>query len=151
MTIETHSLNALLKFDNQRKYWLQLRSGDFEDREMPPILINRVQKKGFIQCQTLDLVKLNRRVSDSANEVVMLSDAVIEKLLDTLRSQIPHLFRVCESIALLDMLASFSHHVITNDYVRPKITRTLALDSARHPMIENVSSINSCNPTVTAF
>jgi DNA mismatch repair protein MSH4 len=71
----------------------------------------------------------------------MLSDKVIQELLDVIRTYVPELFRVCEAIALLDMVASFAQSATTRDYVRPEIGDTLALKSARHPICERVSAV----------
>lgn len=135
---EDHDLPCQLKFDHDRKYWLRLRESDVEGRDLPEILINRVRKKGFVECQTMALVKLNNRITDSHNEAVMLGDGVIQDLLDAIRRHIPDLFRVCESISMLDMLASFGQLATTRDYVRPELGQTLALKAARHPICEAV-------------
>jgi DNA mismatch repair protein MSH4 len=42
-----------------------------------------------------------------------MSDKAIRELLEKLRDEIPSLFRVCESIAMLDMVASFGQLVVT--------------------------------------
>lgn len=83
-------------------------------------------------------MQLNNRITDSHNEAVMLSDKVIQELLDGIRAHAPDLFRVCEGLALLDMIASFGQVVTTRDYVRPEIDETLALKGARHPICERV-------------
>lgn len=97
-----------------------------------------MRKKDKIECQTLSLVKLNLRLSDTSNEVVIRSDAVVQALLKELRHDAPHLFRVCESVALVDMISSFAQLATTQDYVRPEIGTTLALKSARHPVLDKV-------------
>jgi len=73
----------------------------------------------------------------------MLSDKVIQQLLDSIRGYVPELFRVCEGIALLDMIASFAQSATTRDYVRPEIGEALALKGARHPICERVSTLPS--------
>ncbi|ENH63259.1 MutS protein like protein 4 [Fusarium oxysporum f. sp. cubense race 1] len=133
---EVHGLDANLRYDNGRKYWLRLRAADFDDRPLPDLLINVVRKKDKIECQTLDLVKLNLRLSDTSNEVVIRSDKVVQDLLKELRSDVPHLFRVCESVALVDMISSFAQLATTRDYVKPDLSTTLALKSARHPVLD---------------
>ncbi|KAG6354285.1 hypothetical protein INS49_004890 [Diaporthe citri] len=129
-------LAADLKFDNRRRYWLRFRCSDFEDGLIPNALINYVRKKEFLECQTLQMVKLNQRMTDSVDEVIMQSDKVVRHLLDSIRADIPQLFRVCESIALLDMLASFGQTVTTRDYSRPQLKDALALKAARHPIFD---------------
>ncbi|KAF5971216.1 hypothetical protein FBULB1_9356 [Fusarium bulbicola] len=133
---EAHGLDANLRYDNGRKYWLRLRAADFDDRPLPDLLINVVRKKDKIECQTLDLVKLNLRLSDTSNEVVIRSDKVIQDLLKELRSDVPHLFRVCESVALVDMITSFAQLATTRNYVKPDLSTTLALKAARHPVLD---------------
>lgn len=138
MAIENYRVNVTLRFDNGRKYWLRLKAADFEDVALPDVFINAVRKKDKIECQTLDLIKLNLRLSDTTNEVVIRSDAVVHQLVKELRQEAPALFRVCESVALVDMLSSFAHIATTRDYVRPEITGTLALKAARHPILDKV-------------
>lgn len=128
-----------LVFENKRKYWLKFRCAEFENGVVPSLLINLVRKKDFLECQTLQMVKLNQRITDSVDEVIMQSDKVVQQLLDAIRVEIPHLFKVCESIALLDMLASFGQTVTTRDYVKPELKDTLALKAARHPILDVVS------------
>ncbi|POS75070.1 MutS domain V [Diaporthe helianthi] len=130
-------LAADLKYDNRRRYWLKFRCCDFEDGRIPGSLINYIRKKEYLECQTLQMVKLNQRMTDSVDEVVMLSDKVVRHLLESIRADVPQLFRVCESIALLDMLASFGQTVTTRDYTRPQMKDALALKAARHPIYDS--------------
>lgn len=138
---------AEVKYDNRRKFWLRLDANDLEDRGPPEVFINTVSRNKWIECQTLKLVQLNNRITDSHNEAVMLSDTVIQELLEEVREHVPELFRVCEGIALLDMMASFAQSATTRDYVRPEITGTLALKNARHPICER-ASIHAKEPAI---
>ncbi|RDA90109.1 hypothetical protein CP533_2581 [Ophiocordyceps camponoti-saundersi (nom. inval.)] len=133
---EEFRIRATLKFDNGRKYWLRLKAGMFQGRTLPPIFINQVRKRDAVECQTLDLVKLNVRLSDTSNEVVIRSDVVVRDLMQDLRQASPQLFRVCESVALVDMITSFAQLATTRGYIRPEMTDTLALKSARHPIMD---------------
>lgn len=140
--IGEHDISAQTKYDPRRKFWLRLDRSEFEDRELPGVLINCVRKGAWIECQTLALIQLNNRLTDSSNEAIMLSDKVIQELLDGIRAHVPHLFQVCEGIGLLDMIASFGQSATTRDYVRPELGDTLALKAARHPICERVGHDN---------
>ncbi|POS85874.1 hypothetical protein EPUL_001997 [Erysiphe pulchra] len=133
-------INAETRYDNSRRYYLRILEVEFEERSVPEILINCYRTKGYIECQTLDLVKLNQRIEDSHQEVILMSDKTIQELIDNVRGEIPILFQICESIAMLDMITAFSHIAITNEYVRPEITDYLAIKSGRHPVREKVHS-----------
>lgn len=115
-----------------------MKAAEFEGRSIPDIFVNQVKKRGVIECQTLDLKKLNHRVYESAMEAINQSDKVIQELLDSIRLQVRDLFRVCEAVALLDMLAAFAQLATIKGYVRPELTGTLALKSAKHPLLDAV-------------
>ncbi|KAI9053310.1 hypothetical protein LZ554_002273 [Drepanopeziza brunnea f. sp. 'monogermtubi'] len=139
---QRYEMVAETKYDNARRYYLKLFERDFEGRDIPDILINRFQKKGCIECQTLDLVKLNQRIEGSHQEVVLMSDQTVQELIDNIRGDIPTLFRVCESIAVLDMITAFAHLATTADpqaeYTRPQIADAIAVGSGRHPIKERI-------------
>jgi DNA mismatch repair protein MSH4 len=114
-------MQAETKYENARHYFLRLYESDFDGREIPDILINRYQKKGFIECQTLDL----------------------QELIENLRGEIPSLYQVCESITLLDMIAAFGHSATISDYCRPELTDCIGIKSGRHPVREKVCQMLS--------
>ncbi len=73
--------------------------------------------------------------------MVKHSDDVIRALMSEIGDRVSDMFKICEGIALLDMLASFSY-VVTRSlgYVKPELTDALALKAARHPILEAVRS-----------
>ncbi|RKF76638.1 MutS protein-like protein 4 [Golovinomyces cichoracearum] len=131
-------INAEIRYDNSRKYYLRILEDSFNGIPPPEVLINCYRIKGYMECQTLDLVKLNQRIEDSHQEVILMSDKTIQELVNNIREEIPILFRVCESIAMLDMITAFGQIATTNDYVRPEITECIAIKSGRHPIREKV-------------
>lgn len=109
-----------------------------DNETLPNIFVNPVRKRQYFECQTLDLMKINRRLSEASDEVVMQSDSVIWKLVKRLQREASHLFQISESVALIDMLASFVQTATTYDYKRPEMTGTLAVRNARHPVLHKV-------------
>lgn len=104
--------------------------------------MNRVIKKGHIECLTLQMKKFDFRIADSVTEAMGMGDQVVQEMLDSIRTQIEPMFRVCDAIALLDMLASFAQIAILRDYVRPVISDTLGLRAARHPILDKVGLVS---------
>ncbi|THV52425.1 hypothetical protein BGAL_0079g00110 [Botrytis galanthina] len=138
---QNYKIQGEIRFDNLRKYYIRCFENDFEDRAIPDVLINRFRRKYYLECQTLDLIKLNQKIEDSHVEVILGSDKTIQELLENVRTEIPNLFKVCESIAMLDMIASFGQLVTNQDcYVRPDITDCIAIKSGRHPIRDKVPS-----------
>ena len=96
------------------------------------------RKKNHVECQTLDLVKLNQKITDAHNEVINMSDRTVNELIQNVCSEISGLFRVSEAIAMLDMLAAFAQVATCQDYIRPDLTDALAIKSGRHPIREKI-------------
>lgn len=92
----------------------------------------------MIECQTLELVKLNQKITDAHNEVVNMSDQTIQDLIEEVRTKIQPLFKISEGIAMLDMIAAFAQLVTTQEYSKPEIIPTLAIKAGRHPVREKI-------------
>ncbi|CAD6448141.1 ae5fde3d-2f42-4a80-ac1d-4d874715d9e8 [Sclerotinia trifoliorum] len=138
---QRYKIQGETRFDNLRKYYLRFSENEFEGRSIPDILINQFRRKGYVECQTLDLIKFNQKIEDSHIEVILGSDKTIQGLLENVRSEIPNLFKVCESIAMLDMITSFGKLVTSQEsYVRPEIAECIAIKSGRHPIRDKVPS-----------
>lgn len=135
---ETHQIGLDLKFDTARQYYIAILPAELDDKELPDVFINVYRRKNRIECQTLDLVKLNQKVVDAHNEVVNMSDRTIQELIGDVCSEISGLFRVSEAIAMLDMLAAFAHLATCQDYIRPELTDVLAIKAGRHPIREKI-------------
>lgn len=135
---DAHNLALDLRFDSARQYYFRLPVSDLEDGRLPDIFINIFRRKTYLEFQTLDLVKLNQKITDSHNEVINMSDRSIQDLIDEVRSEISVLFRISEGIAMLDMLAAFAQLAAVRDYVRPELTDTLAIKAGRHPIREKI-------------
>ncbi|GKZ29735.1 mutS protein msh4 [Aspergillus brasiliensis] len=133
---ETHGIALDLKFDRARQYYISLSATQVES--LPDVFINVYRRKKRIECQTLDLVKLNQKITDAHQEVISLCDEAVQTLLHDICSQISGLFKVSEAIAVLDMVAAFAHLATSNDYIRPELTDTLAIKSGRHPIREKI-------------
>lgn len=136
--VETQGINLELKYDTARQYYIRVAKSELEDRNLPEIFINTFRKKNITECQTLDLVKLNQKILDAHHEVLQLSDQCIQDLTDDIRGEIAPLFKICEAIAMLDVIASFAQLVTTLDYCRPDLTDVLAIKSGRHPIREKI-------------
>ncbi|KAL0637754.1 MutS protein msh4 [Maublancomyces gigas] len=134
-----HDLPLELKFEVGRGYYLRLSTSDIEDKPLPPVFVNVVvRKKVAVEFTTLELVKRNAKIGDSLTEVLLMSDKSVQQLVEDIRKEISSLYKVCEGIAMLDMIVSFAHLCTVQDYVRPEFTDTLAIKAGRHPIREKI-------------
>ncbi|KAJ5963941.1 uncharacterized protein N7479_003817 [Penicillium vulpinum] len=127
-----------LKYDTARQYYICIPAT--EPGPLPDIFINVYRKRNRIECQTLDLVKLNQKITDAHSEVINMSDHTIQDLLRDVCAEVSGLFRVSEAIAILDMLAAFAQLATNHEYIRPELTDTLAIKAGRHPIREQIHS-----------
>ncbi|OXV11554.1 hypothetical protein Egran_00685 [Elaphomyces granulatus] len=135
---EDYHIHLDLKFDPARQFYICLSAAELDNEQLPDIFINCYRKKDRIECQTLDLVKLNQRINNAHDEVICMSDHSVQELINDVCTEISGLFRISEAIATLDMLAAFSQLVTTRDYVRPELTDALGIKAGRHPIREKI-------------
>jgi DNA mismatch repair protein MSH4 len=135
-----------LRFEPQRQFFFKFPTANLTDFDgvMPAEFINVFRKGKHVECQTMDLVKINQKIKDAHNEVLGLSDGAIQELINRVRSKIHPLFKISESIAMLDMLAGFTQVVTTcmyGEYTMPELNAdSLIIKSGRHPICEKLAS-----------
>lgn len=127
-----------LKYDTARQYYICIPISDAES--LPDVFINVFRKRSRVECQTLDLVKLNQKITDAHTEVISMSDQTVQELIRDVCAQVSGLFRVSEAIGMLDMLTAFAQLATSYDYIRPELTATLAIKAGRHPIRERIHS-----------
>ena len=138
MLLEEHEISLDIKYDPARQFFIAISVSELVERELPAVFINIFRRKGKVECQTLELVKLNQKIADAHNEVILMSDRSIQELINDVRTGVQPLFKISEGIATLDMIASFAQLVTTQEYVRPDLTETLAIKAGRHPIKEKI-------------
>ncbi|KAF1965024.1 hypothetical protein BU23DRAFT_520237 [Bimuria novae-zelandiae CBS 107.79] len=135
---EEYDIKLDLKYEAGRNFYIRIHTSELEDKILPPVFTNVFKKKNMIECQTVELMKRNQKINISHQEVVLMSDEAVQTLIDEVRGHMSALFKICEAIAMLDMLSAFAHLVTINDYVRPRISDTLGIKAARHPIREKI-------------
>ena len=71
-----------MKYESARAYYIRIPTSELEERPLPDIFINVFKRRNIIECQTLELMKLNQKIIDSHHEVVNMSDRSIQELID---------------------------------------------------------------------
>jgi len=85
------------------------------------LFIQRSKKGKTTHCSTQEMNSLNVKLREVLDEIFLLTEMVVGKLVEKIRGNISSLFKVSESIGLLDMLYSFATTVTLNtNYVRPE-------------------------------
>jgi DNA mismatch repair protein MSH4 len=93
-----------LKFEEQRGYYMLTKKTDLQKRQLPSVFTNVSPQSSNLQYDSLELCKKNAKLRHSLNEIYVLSFDTIMKLIDDVRVYIGCLYKVCEGIAMLDMV-----------------------------------------------
>ncbi|EQC41619.1 hypothetical protein, variant [Saprolegnia diclina VS20] len=131
-----------LHFSVGRGYHLLIPNGGA--RDIPQIFEQRVKFSKSLACTTKDISSLNSRTKECMNDIYQLSYGVINALMDEIRPFVCHLYAMVESVALLDMLLSFTNLValspVDQPYCRPQMCPggNFVIKKGRHPLIEQV-------------
>ncbi|KAJ3091292.1 MutS protein msh4, partial [Physocladia obscura] len=112
---------------------------------LPTEFINVVQTKKQTSFTTLVLLGLNERIAESLTEVYLMSDRIISELVCEIAKFAGPLYKISESIAVLDMVTAFAHDAEMKEYVRPEFTQTYAVKAGRHPVKDSISDITGSN------
>ncbi|KAI8321236.1 hypothetical protein GQ54DRAFT_311960 [Martensiomyces pterosporus] len=121
---------------------------------IPEEFVNVVAKKSACTFTTLDLIKLNNRLSSVVTEISLLTSKAIRGVIDVIRENITVLYRISEAAALLDMIASFAHLCTVNPHTVPIFSDAMNVVEGRHPILEAMGAEvtpNNINTTNTAF
>ncbi|GIX70034.1 mutS protein homolog 4 [Caerostris darwini] len=107
-------------------------------KELPPIFLKVNKCKNFITCTTEDVIKLNDRIQESLNEIYLMSDIIINEVLNEIREHIGCLYNLTEAVSSIDFLLSLAHVCTLSDHVRPEFSTCLAIKNGRHPVIDKI-------------
>jgi len=84
------------------------KKSELEKRQLPGLFTNIATQGQKLQYDSLELCKKNAKLRHSLNEIYVLSFEMIMKLTDEVRVHIGCFYKVCEAVAMLDMVALFS-------------------------------------------
>jgi DNA mismatch repair protein MSH4 len=124
---QEYDLKLDLKYDAVRQFYIKIPVSEIEDRPLPAVFTNVFRKKNTIECQTLELMKRNQKITISHQEVVLMSDELVQELTEEVRGHMSVLFKICESIAMLDMIAAFAQLVTTKDYGKARVNLRISI------------------------
>nr|XP_042907671.1 mutS protein homolog 4 isoform X3 [Parasteatoda tepidariorum] len=134
-----YSLPLQVGYNSLRGFFIQIPLKNFPaSKELPTIFLKVNKYKNYITCTTEDLIKLNDRIQESLHEIYLMSDLIINEVLNEIRDHIGCLYNLTEAVSSIDFLLSLAHVCTLSDHVRPNFSNTLAIKNGRHPVVEKV-------------
>lgn len=100
-----------LLYSERRGYHITLPVAHKEVAERNGFIQLQSQAKRTLACSTEQLAQLNSRAKETICQILATTEAELEKLEDAIRANLHLLFIMGESVALLDMMQSFTTFV----------------------------------------
>ncbi|XP_039597804.1 mutS protein homolog 4 [Polypterus senegalus] len=139
---EKYGLPLRTSFSTTRRFFIQMKldAGGLQGGQFPIEFIKVTRFKNNYCFTTIDLIKLNDRCDEALKEIFHMSYVVVCQLLSLVHEHVHCLYKLSDTVSMLDMLLSLAHACTVSDYVRPEFTDTLAIKEGRHPILERISS-----------
>lgn len=143
---ETHNLPLKVGFSGQRGYHVQLNRAAltavkgkfFKISQLPREFLNPTLGKAIVTFTTEALVKADQQGQNALREITLMTNVIIQELICQLRTRIGSLFKLSETLSILDLLVSFADVSSMPNYVRPRFGPFMAIKEARHPVLDKI-------------
>uniref|UniRef100_M3YHF4 MutS protein homolog 4 n=1 Tax=Mustela putorius furo TaxID=9669 RepID=M3YHF4_MUSPF len=138
---EKYSLPLRTSFSSARGFFIQMTTDytALPNNRLPSEFIKISKVKSSYTFTSADLIKMNERCQESLREIYHMTYMIVCKLLSEIYEHIHCLYKLSDTVSMLDMLLSFAHACTLSDYVRPEFTDTLAIKQGWHPILEKIS------------
>ncbi|XP_072690195.1 mutS protein homolog 4 isoform X3 [Canis lupus baileyi] len=139
---EKYNLPLRTSFSSARGFFIQMTIDctALPNNQLPSEFIKQISKvKSSYTFTSADLIKMNERCQESLREIYHMTYMIVCKLLSEIYEHIHCLYKLSDTVSMLDMLLSFAHACTLSDYVRPEFTDTLAIKQGWHPILEKIS------------
>ncbi|KAE8609513.1 hypothetical protein XENTR_v10011829 [Xenopus tropicalis] len=138
---EKYNLSLKTSFNTARGFFIQMNidANMPTTNQLPSEFVKVTRIKNSCCFTTVDLLKLNERCQESLKEIYHRSYLIVCKLLSEIYEHIHCLYKLSDTVSMLDMLLSFAHACTLSDYVRPEFTDTLAIKQGWHPILEKIA------------
>lgn len=104
-----------------------------------------IRKQTLTNCEryiTDELKTIEARVLGAREHGAQLEFQIFDDIRKTVADALPIVQKTADALALVDVLASFAEVAVTNNYCRPTLNTTGALNivNGRHPVVEQLSN-----------
>ena len=137
---EQYQIPLKVQWNSNRGFYIQISKGGPGSVEELPEEFLRVQKsKSGITFVTQEFSVKDRLVKNTLQEISIMSNAVLDELLVEVREYIGFLFKLSETISMLDMLASLATVSMSHNFTKPEFGDSFAIKQGRHPILDTMA------------
>lgn len=143
---EDHNLAFSAQYSAQRRWHIQVPWPRSDTEPEIPDVFEKVQVNGkgarrYVSMTTSNLRKFNSRIQENLAEIYQITNMLVNNAMDEARKQVGCLYKLADTVAMVDMLRSFAEVVTLGGgtYCRPTFGDSLALQQGRHPVLHKLS------------
>ena len=120
-------------------YYIEV-SNSFVD-QVPPEYIRKQTLTGGERYITQELKEIEAKVLTAGERSVALEYELFTELRAKVSSQLERIQRTADAISVLDVMCSFAHVAVTNNYVCPNlnVSGEISIKEGRHPVVEQLT------------
>lgn len=136
--------NLRLLYSAKRGFYLSLGAGSSmmsERPTLPRVFLQVSKQRGKLSFSSEELISLNNKHRESFNEIVLLTNRILEESAQEIRKELGLLYQAVDSLSLLDLLLSLVGYALSTDKaVQPEIVEwgPLAFRQSRHPILDKL-------------
>ncbi|KAK0080676.1 hypothetical protein PV326_008033 [Microctonus aethiopoides] len=118
------------------------RNHNIKIADIPKEFIQPRKLKNSILMTTEPLVVLSQHCRDACDELHVLSNALLQGVLNDIREHIGCLFKLNDNIAELDLIMSLAQISSISEYIKPTFGSKLEIRNSKHPVMDILA--NEC-------
>jgi len=132
--------NLKVGYNRVHGYYLEIPKSN--TKEIPKDFIRRQTLKGAERYTNETLNNFELTILTAKEKALAREKLLFQELIETISKYAKELFKTAESIAITDVLTTFSERSISLNLIKPEFndSRILDIESGRHIVIENISS-----------
>ncbi|XP_062834205.1 mutS protein homolog 4 isoform X2 [Anolis carolinensis] len=115
---EKYSLPLKTSFSSARGFFIQMTAdcAAIHNGQLPSEFTKITKMKNVYNFTSPDLMKMNERCQESLREIYHMTYLIVCKLLSEIYEHIHCLYKLSDTVSMLDMLQSFAHACTLSDY-----------------------------------
>ncbi|KYO36836.1 mutS protein-like protein 4 isoform B [Alligator mississippiensis] len=115
---EKYNLPLKTSFSSSRGFFIQMNadSAVLSNGQLPSEFTKIMKIKNTYSFTSADVIKMNERCQESLREIYHMTYLIVCKLLSEVYEHIHCLYKLSDTVSMLDMLLSFAHTCTISDY-----------------------------------
>ncbi len=128
--------NLRVEFNKVHGFFIEVTNGQTD--KVPLDYLRRQTLKNAERYITPELKAFEDKALSAKERSFALEKELYENLLEQLQPEVPLILKIAQSLAQIDVLASFSERSKTLNWVSPSLVRDplIHIDAGRHPVVE---------------